>query len=188
MQPYLITPATGLPISLELVKTFCHIDSDHTAEDDVLTLMIQAAWKRAEIHQRRCLLPTTWAVDLDFFPCVIRLPMPPLRSVTSIVYYDASGSQGTLDSSSYLVNINTTPGEIFPVFNGSFPSTRGGRNDVTITFTAGYDDANSIPKFTQLGIAQLAAHFYQYREAVSEMNLMEIPMHCKWLLDADRWC
>ncbi|PQO33150.1 hypothetical protein C5Y96_09835 [Blastopirellula marina] len=184
-EPYIVTPPDGLPVSLEQAKAQCHIDDSYTAEDDVLTRLIKAAWNYTETFQARTLLTTTYAQKYDYFPYEFRVN-PKLQSVSSITYIDSSGDTITLDSDLYEFDEHAKPGVIYPEFNMCWPSTRGGRNDVTLTWVAGYDD-DEVPESTQSGILQIVAHWFKHREAVLQGGFAEVPMQAKSLLAIECW-
>lgn len=198
MQPYIITPPTSgiYPVSFEMAKAQCRVDID--LEQDLIIRLIKAAWRYAEHFQQRTLLPTTYGMKLDHFhhhwwgqTCYyhneIRLPMPNLRSVVSVAYTAPNGDQITLDGSQYEFDATATPGVIYPAYGCHWPDTRHHKNSVTIQWTAGYDDPNSIPAETQSGILLLVGHLFEHREAVTDITLTEVPMAVGDLLSVNCW-
>jgi uncharacterized phiE125 gp8 family phage protein len=184
--PYVITPPDPdtLPITVDFAKSHSRILQN--AEDDLIETYIRASWEFAAFYQQRTLLPTTWGLDLDCWPKVIRLGMPPLRSAT-ITYVDKDGSTQTLDSSQYVVDTNSEPGRIHPAYGVRWPSVRHQPKSITVTFSAGYDDPDSIPFTTQMGIVQVVAHMYENREAFAAGTLTRVPLTGTDLLDVGYW-
>lgn len=90
---------------------------------------------------------TATSVDVrDFFPWedVIYLRLPPLVSVTSIVYVDSDGDDQTFSSSKYDVDTsNHAIGRVVLKESQSWPDTNTEANAVTITYTSGYGTASS---------------------------------------------
>lgn len=115
----------------------------------------------------RAIMPQTWKLYLDGFPCrQIQLPFPPLQSVTSIVYVDTAGASQTLSSSLYEVVTAAEPGLVQPIYGGSWPSARVHKNAVTITYVAGYADSASVPPELQSYILAMVEHYWRNRGAV----------------------
>ena len=150
-------PPTAEPVSLDALKA--HLRVDGGDEDELLAAYCAAAREACETFQGRAYVAQIWQVTLDRFPGpgedwvadkdfvpsadpfsvgVIKLPRPPLQSITSIAYVDANGATQTLAASGYQVDTASEPGRVLPAYNGSWPSTRAQPNAVTITFTAGY--------------------------------------------------
>lgn len=68
----------------------------------------------------------------------IRLPMPNLLAVMSIIYVDPSGQPVTMDPSAYDVDTDALPGCVTPAFGTSWPPTRFQPSAVRILYTAGF--------------------------------------------------
>src|SRR5689334_10242177 len=97
-----IAPA-GEPITLAEAKAQCRIDEglDH---DVLLGSLIRAAREFVEEQSGRALLSGTWKLVLPRFAKRIRPPMPPLLTVSSIVYRDSAGELQTLAVDRYTVS------------------------------------------------------------------------------------
>lgn len=145
-----VTPATGYAVSVDQAKRQCRVD---LAEDDTdfQSLIKQAAaFVEGEIYGNRTLLLTTFDLPVRDFWCWpecdgLRLPRPPLSSVTSITYYDTAGTSQTLATSYY--NVRTPwsqPGRIERKPNVFYPPCQTDRPyPVTIRFVAGYIDGST---------------------------------------------
>lgn len=136
------TAATIEPVTLAQAKV--HIRVEHSADDTFIEDdLIPAARQQVELFLRRTLMKTTLRLTLDRFPCdgrggVIRLPNPPLLSVSSITYTDNAGASQTVTDTDYLVDIYKEPGEIEPAFGKNWPSARDITGAVVVNFIAGY--------------------------------------------------
>jgi len=75
----------------------------------------------------------------------IRLPRPPLQSVTSITYVDGTGAQVTLAPANYLVDTARMPGRITPSYGNIWPIIRQQLNAVQVTFVAGFSPLGTAP-------------------------------------------
>lgn len=123
----------------------------------------------------------------------IRIPVPPLQSVTSLTYVDTNGVTQTLDPSLYIVDSNSETGRITPAFSTPWPYTRSVINAVNITFVAGYAYNPATPGTPtppvwwgkiRRAIMMTVASWYNQREAVSEREMREVPGGVESLLIA----
>lgn len=124
----------------------------------------------------RAIITQTWRMKMDAFPADptarIRIPLPPLQSVSSITYVDQNGSTQTLASSGYKVMAaGENPGSIALAYGQEWPSTREEPEAVTITFVCGFGDAASdVPAAVINAGLLLVAHWYDQRAAVHVSN------------------
>lgn len=171
MNVTVVTPPAVEPVSLAELKLHCRID--HTEEDTLLSALITTARTHVEQYLRRTLITTTLAATADTWPLVcddvfsvINVPLPPLQSVTLIVYTnDSTGVTTTLSSSDYVVDVYSTPGRIAPAHNVIWPATRSKPSSVVITYVAGYGAAaSSVPDPIRTAIKMIAAEMYRNRE------------------------
>jgi uncharacterized phiE125 gp8 family phage protein len=163
----LVTPPAEEPVSLAEAKA--HLRVDHDAEDTLISMLIGAAREYVEQGAARALMPQTWRLSLESLPggrCPIELPLPPLRSVESITYQDDDGAEQTLDDALYLVDTDDEPGKVLPVYDGEWPDGRCDVNAVKVTYIAGYEDADHVPKRAKQAILLLVGHWFENREAV----------------------
>lgn len=181
------TAPTVEPVTLQELKNQARID-DNT-DDSGLALYIKTARETYELMTRRALCTRTYELTLDNWPGGrrIRLPHPPLASVTSISYTDEDGAVATIDSGDYLVSTVTEPGEIVLRNGVSWPAVVLQEVDaITIRYVAGYGGADDVPAGHRLAIRLLAAHYYENREATGIGNVSEIPLGLAYLRDIDR--
>ncbi|WP_254509884.1 head-tail connector protein [Anatilimnocola floriformis] len=176
----LVTPPVSEPVSLADMKQHARISRED--EDTTISAFVTAARQYSETFLRRQLMPATWRMSLDCFPAEMRLPLPPLQSVTSITFVDGNGTTQTVASDTYYVDSTTEPGRIVPV--GCWPTARNQPGAVKVTFVAGYD---TVPATVTTAIKMLAAHYYEHREAVNEGGLTEVPMAVESLLMSEQW-
>lgn len=130
----------------------------------------------------RAFLQQTWVLRLDMFPaCEIRLPRPPLVSVSSINYLDTAGSPIVLDPSQYSVDTSPEPGRILLPYGITWPGTRATKNAVTITYVVGHANAAAVPAALRVAVCLLAAEMYENRERgqVDVTSWVENPTHTR---------
>ena len=172
------------PVSLTDMKLHLRVTS--TADNDLITSLIQAARQWCEDYENRAYITQTITAKMDSFCNEIEIPKPRLQSVTSIKYIDVDGNQQTLSDSCYDVDIYGEPGRITLAYNQSWLGIRGDVNGIEIIYKAGYGDAApAVPKKTIAAIKLLAAHLYENREAsLVGVAASELPMGVESLLNA----
>lgn len=145
-----------------------HLRVDISDDNTLIAAQIKAARETAEQILRRALITQTWDYVMDEFPSgdEIKLPLPPLQSVTSITYYKSDGSSATVSSASYNVDTYSEPGRIVLKSGYSWPGdelrTAAG---VVVRYVAGYGDAGSnVPGAIRQAILLLIGDMYENRE------------------------
>lgn len=168
-----LTAATNLPLTTDEAKAHCRVTF---ADDDTLIeQLIHAATDEVETRCQRTLCQTTWALTLDAFPeGGIKLPMPPILSVSSIVYFDSTGAQLTLNPADYIVDTASEPGWVWLAPGKTWPATQDRINAVTVTYTAGYlaggtaqQQRDAVPKDLRAWLLIRVATLYENREYIS---------------------
>lgn len=183
-----VTPPSVEPIELEDAKTHCRVDDDITEDDTFLTSLISATRHSVEDFLRRALVTQTWDLFLECWPASreIRIPLPPLQSVTSITYTDEDGAEQTFSSSSYVVDTNSEPGRVLLKSSESWPSaTLQPGNSIKIRFVAGYGVAADLDTRIRHAMLLMIGHYYRNREDSVDTrrnNVLAIPQNSEWLL------
>lgn len=138
-------PADEL-LSVEEAKRHLRILSGDL--DDEVASLIRAARDYCERWTQRTLRAS---VELTHKACEwwckeLRLPFPPLIAVSSITYYDADNASQTLDAENYEVELSTNGGGVLRwTSTATVPAIYDRTDAITVTFTAGYADANAVP-------------------------------------------
>ena len=171
-----LTDATVEPITLAQAKQWCRVD---VADDDGLftSLCIPAARQDAERYMRRTLLPTTWRLVLDAFPAGrIALQYPNLMGITSVKYFDMTGTEQILPPQAYLVDLAGQPGSIAPAPGTLWPTAQDRLNAVSIDYTAGWATPDEVPAAIRMWVALRAATLYEHREMIIAGTIVaEVP-------------
>lgn len=143
------------PVTRAEAKAWARIDGNE--QDAIIDDLIAAARLRVENDLGgKQLINATWALTLDRFPPSIKLPRPPLGSVTSIQYIDTAGATQTLATSVYKVITDGVFGVIVEAYGQTWPSTRDEKNAVTVTYVAGYGaTAADVPESLRSAIRML---------------------------------
>lgn len=200
-QLQVVTPPAEEPLTLAAVKAHLRVDIDD--DDALITALITAAREVAETRTGRALMPQTWALNLDEFPPSIRsgslerimfgdpirLPKPPIQSVTSITYVDSLNVTHTMATTDYQVDTTCEPGRIVPAFAKSWPlNLLRPIAGVQVVYVCGYQDATHIPQSNLQGQLLLIGHWYENRETVLTSGAVakEIPLAATALFNRNR--
>ena len=158
----IVTAPTFEPLKITDVKDRLRITG--TQEDNEILQMIRGAtkWCEHELNWRLC--TQTWNLFLDWWPVnVIRLPFPPLQSVTHIKYFDVDDVQQTLTvTTDYLVDSESYPARIEPV--DSWPGLFNKLNPIEIQFICGFSDKDDIAEDIKDAIYLRVADLYEHRQ------------------------
>lgn len=173
-----VTPPVGEPIGLVDTKAWARITG--VQDDDLLGQLITTARQHFDgpwAWFQRALFTQTWDYFLPSFPIDfdepdcdyligIRVPLPPLQSVTSVKYLDVDGVLQTISASDYVVDTARQPGRITPAPGKAWPTVRATTNAVTIRFVAGYGaKVTDVPQDIRAWLRQAVAFLYENREA-----------------------
>ena len=168
------TAPTEEPVLLADAKK--HLRVDISDDDALIARLVKATTRHVENFTQRVLLTQTWEWRFDRFPrwhhtgtpeydpTVIRVPKPPLQSVTSVNYIDPDGVEQTWDPAKYVADGASEPGRIYPAFNECYPDTRLERDAVRITFVAGHTTREKIPDDLIAGLLLVLGDLYENRE------------------------
>lgn len=183
----LVTPANGLPVSVDEVRDQARVT--HTREDVAIDRLIRAVTTRMERELRRPLLTQTWMDYRPAFPCgrIWSLAKPPLQSVASVQYRDGLGVVQTLSASLYVVDAPAGPnplrGSVSLADGAEWPTdTFDHPRAASVTFVAGYGAAEDIPEDIRHAIVMLCAHYLEHREpVVTGTTATPLPHTLEWL-------
>ena len=138
MTAKLITPPAVVAVSLAKAKSNLGYEVSETELDTLLTAWLMGIADYAEHQMGRAIMNQTWRVSLDCFPAAIRLPRPPVASVSFVKYYDATGVQQTLDPAAYALDSESEPCRLLPAPDTAWPATARRANAVTVEVVCGY--------------------------------------------------
>lgn len=180
---------TEYPVSLN--ETKAHLRYTGSAEDPDIMVYIQSAVDQLDGPNgilNRALCTQTIEYTLDRFPsCPIDVPLPPMQSVSSIVYLDNNGDSQTLATTEYRVLNASNPqakGRIELGYGKSWPATRDVEQAVTITAVCGFGARNAVPEHIRTLIKTMVKEMYDNREAVIPANVMRSPAFQGLLMQA----
>ena len=173
------------PVSLAEAKTHCRVEISD--DDSLINALITAARELCEAYTGRLFITQTWDFVRWTWPSgtIMRLPRPPLQSVTYIHYTDHDAVTSTFASSNYLVEVVGEPGRVVLLEGKSWPTVAlYPAAAIWTRFVAGYGDTGSdVPGPIRQAILLLVGHWYEHREAVLTGTVArEMPLAVQALL------
>jgi uncharacterized phiE125 gp8 family phage protein len=140
--------------------------SASVADSALITNLIIMAREFSEGFQNRAYITQTWYLWLDAWPAddFIKIPLPPLVSITSVTYYDTDDVAATFAATSYFVDAISEPGRVCLNFGESWPSTTlRPHNGICIEFICGYGAAaTAVPYKVKQAMQLLVDKEYNY--------------------------
>jgi len=174
-------PATEV-WTLSEVKNYLKVDT--SADDTLITTLLQSAREVAERYLNQALITQTITEKLDRLSNpTIYLSVSPVISVSSFQYADSQNTTQTYNASNYIVDTFIKPARLSLAYGKTWPTLYGNINDVTITYTAGYGStASSVPMQIRQAILMMIADSYDNREDY----VKKLPTASEYLLDQYR--
>lgn len=180
-----VAPPAQLPVTLQEQEAQSRVFGDEAIVSRLIAASVahidgQGALGRAMITQ-------TWAQWMPSRTNEIVLAMTPFQSLVSIEYYDQDGVLQTADVADFETRLYRETVLILPKIGKAWPSTQNRLDAIKITYTAGYGDtAADVPENVRHAILMLAGHFYENREATTELTLRETPLSVASLLEGEK--
>jgi uncharacterized phiE125 gp8 family phage protein len=172
------------PVSLLEAKAHCRVDYDD--DDTLIAALIDAATAHVDGWTGvlgRALVTQSWRQDFHCFGCRMRLPLRPAGSITEIAYYDRDNIQQTLSADVYQLLTDASGPFVSPQPGQVWPGSYGRADAVSVTFVAGYGDADAVPAAIKAAILLIIGHLYENREAtVVGVSAQTLPMAVDALL------
>ena len=170
-----VTRATGPAVEpLTVAEAKLHLRVDISDDDAYIGTLITAAREWVENYLDRTLITTQLILRAAEFPTeeleLARPPMATAGTATAVVitYTLADTTTATLSTALYRVDRTTTPGNVAPVINGTWPSdVIEDANAVAVTYWAGYGPTSaSVPATIRHAMLMLIGHWYESRSTV----------------------
>ena len=170
-----VTRATGPAVEpLTVAEAKLHLRVDISDDDAYIGTLITAAREWVEAYLDRTLITTQLILRAAEFPTEeLELPRPPMvasgtATAVVITYTLADTTTATLSTALYRVDRTTTPGNVAPIINGTWPSdVIEDANAVAVTYWAGYGPTSaSVPATIRHAMLMLIGHWYESRSTV----------------------
>lgn len=180
----IVTGPASEPLTLTEVKL--HLRVDHSSDDNLITMLIQAAREYVEQTTGRALLSQTIREYWDDFPtcCTLDLALSPLTSVTNFQYIDEDGATQTISGSNYTADTVSKPARIVKRDDYTWPTVDDIPNAVWVTYVAGAANAGALDASLKQAMLLQIGYWYENREdmPVNETNNPRI-RSAGWILD-----
>lgn len=182
-----LSQPSGLFVSVKDVKA--HTIVGFNEDDALIETYIRGATRLVEDRTGRILLPTEFEWLADKWGTEADIPVFPLREVTEVAYLDGEDVERTLLPAEWY-SITTDRGFSVRYVSGfSTPTLSNRPQSVRVRFTAGYDDPDASGGFDlqademdRIIVMAIVAHWYSTREAVSQNDLSQVPMHAESMI------
>jgi uncharacterized phiE125 gp8 family phage protein len=162
MTSYLLAGPAAEPVTLAAAKAWLKLDGDD--EDALVTALVAAARLHVESVTGRALLAQSWRLMLSRWPddFIIRMPVSPVLSLTSITAIDADGGETELD----LDGIDIGRAELLLPADFARPTLRH-HNGIAIDYVAGYGaEAEDVPESLRQALLLLVVYWFEHRDTV----------------------
>lgn len=177
--PVLVTPPATRILSFDDLDKHIRLDGD-TDEQSLIESYILAAEAYLDGWTGilgRALITQTWRQDFDGFYRVLRLPLFPVQSVTSVTYEDEAGDTQTVDDGNYQL-LRDSLGD-YVLFNElySFPTVQDDGPAVHVTYVAGHGNAADVPEPIRQAMRLMVCDWYESRSsAIYGATATSLPM------------
>lgn len=176
------TEATVDPVSTQEMRDFARLDD--SIDTNFLNSFVKAATILCEEYTGRAFINRSLRLSLDgvqdfdetigdgynegpfqiYFDNYIKLPRPPLVSVTAIKYFDDDDTESTWATSNYQVDAESAPARILLRTGGAWPTSLRKANGIQVEYTAGYGESRAdVPESIRVAIMQTAMNMYEHR-------------------------
>ena len=192
-----VTRATGPAVEpLTVAEAKLHLRVDISDDDAYIATLITAAREWVENYLDRTLITTQLILRAAEFPTeeleLARPPMVASGTATAVVitYTLADTTTATLSTALYRVDRTSTPGNVAPIINGTWPSdVIEDANAVAVTYWAGYGPTSaSVPATIRHAMLMLIGHWYDRRSAVLTGTISKpIEFAVESLLASNNW-
>ena len=192
-----VTRATGPAVEpLTVAEAKLHLRVDISDDDAYIGTLITAAREWVEAYLDRTLITTQLILRAAEFPTeeleLARPPMVASGTATAVVitYTLADTTTATLSTALYRVDRTSTPGNVAPIINGTWPSdVIEDANAVAVTYWAGYGPTSaSVPATIRHAMLMLIGHWYDRRSAVLTGTISKpIEFAVESLLASNNW-
>ena len=187
--PLIQTTAPGTePVTLAEAKLHLRVDADLTADDTLITLLIGAARRYAEMYCNRSLITQRWRLVIDSFPGPSMIGVPigipytlpghaillergRVQAVDGITYTAMDGNEATMPITDWVAETASPIARVTPRFGKIWPIPLPQIGAVKVDFTAGYGDTSAaIPEGIKHWILLRTGTLYENREEVAVIN------------------
>lgn len=176
LTPVRTSAPAATPVSVAEAKT--HLSVEHSDDDTYISALIDTAVAALDGHAGilgRCLVTQSWRADYAGFPIgeILRLPLRPAASITTITYYDEENAQQTLAVETYPYRLlsDALGPMVYLSDDYDWPDTYERPDAVSVTAVYGYGSASSVPAAIRHAILLHVGHLYGEREGTIDDSM-----------------
>ena len=176
------------PVLLAEAKNHLRVDNDITQDDMLITMLIGAARRYAEMYCNRSFITQQWRLVLDSFPGpslsgvpfgvtyslpghAILLERGPVLSLDSIIYTAMDGTEVPMPMTDWTADLSGGLARVTPKFGKIWPIPIPQIGAVKVNYTAGYGpSAADVPEGIRQWILLRVSTLYENREEVAIMQ------------------
>lgn len=151
MRLKMVAAPASSPVSFEDVKLYLRVT--HTEEDSLIESLIAAATDEAQKIMNRQLIQA----DYEYYAYtdgVLRIPRPPLVSISTVHSVDSYGIETLVDAADYSIDTHSDPAKLTTTVTGT----------VKVSYTTGYVNVAAVPDAIKLWIKVMVGFMYESRE------------------------
>lgn len=183
-------PQGDLPISVADAVEHCRAPTVH---EDQVESYLRAALAFVEDHTGLVLVRQDFILERDGWWGTLRIPVYPVRDITSVKYWDENGVEQTVSASYYRWLRTENGAELRMLSTFTEPTLQDERTDVARVFIeAGYDiegatgsgdEADLVfPHNARQCVLLLTEHWYENRSAADNVEVLSLPFAVQALL------
>jgi uncharacterized phiE125 gp8 family phage protein len=174
----IVVTSAPLEYPVDLTELKDHMVIEHTTDDTLIEFHINSVVSYLDPPYGilgRAMVTQTLQYWIEKFPAgkILKLPFPPLQSVTTVKYYDSDEVLQTLPSALYTVVTQGEPGYIELDAGESWPVNLSERKyPIQINYIAGYgDNDESVPAGLKRWIMMSVSDAYMQREHIGQSGM-----------------
>lgn len=151
---------TQEPLTLNEVKLHVNVAESDATYDSELVRAIQTAREQWEHDTDTRLMTQTVTVNFEqFVGQIVELPLRPIQSVTSVVYYDGNDVEQTLSTDVYDVDLKSRSLRLRT--NQSWPTLAVRWDAITVTYLVGYATQQLVPAIAKQAMLLLCGYYFE---------------------------
>lgn len=172
---------TGSPANIiTLAEAKDHLEIDHSDKDSYINTLIAAASEMLDGFDGmvgKCIMEQTitWSFDLAKISDEreISLPVVPVRSITSVSYFDENNASQSIAVDQFTLTANEDIAVVYPIESFTWPTVYDRVDNVTFTLACGFADGEE-PDALKHACKLIIGHWFENREASSDKNIKAI--------------
>lgn len=167
---------SGAPSPLvTLAECKDHLEIEHTDKDTFITALALAASQMIDGYDGlvgKAVAEQTVKYSIQTPPSDhIHLPIFPVKSLTSVSYYDSAGNVQAIDVNNFRLIGNEDYAWLEAVEGFTWPTVFDRHDAITFTLLCGFSEVPQVIKHAAL---MLVAHWFENREAAAEKSVKAI--------------